>query len=115
MHLYQIAVLTVALFMIYEGTHDYFHRHTGQTFFKYLVRLAVWGGMAAIAVFPNISTLLATIIGIEGNINAVILIGFLLVFLLVFKLLSAIEHIEQNITELTREKALKKINPDETK
>lgn len=107
MRLYQIVILLISAFMVYEGTHDYLRRHTGQTFFKFSVRLVIWGGMAAVAVFPDLSNTLAGIIGIQGNINAVILTGFLLVFLLIFKLLSAIERLEQQITELTRKDALK--------
>ena len=34
--------------------------------------------------------------------NAVILTGFVMVFLIIFKLLSAIEKMEQNVSELTR-------------
>lgn len=62
--------------------------------------------MGLVAVYPNSTMYFAKLIGIEGNINAVILTGFLLVFLLIFKLLSAIEKIEQNISELTRKEAL---------
>jgi hypothetical protein len=36
----------------------------------------------------------------------VLLTGFLFVFLIIFKLLSAIEKLEQNISELTRKEAL---------
>lgn len=92
--------------MLFQGIKDFLKRETGQTFLKLAVRLIVWGGMALVAVYPNSTMLFAKFIGIEGNINAVILTGFLLVFLLIFKLLSAIEKIEQNISELTRKEAL---------
>ncbi len=52
--------------------------------------------------------------GIEDNINAVIITGFLLVFLLIFKLLSAIEKIEQNVSELTRREALSHLAEPDT-
>lgn len=70
------------------------------------------GGWGLVAVYPNSTMIVAKFIGIEGNINAVILTGFLLVFLLIFKLLSAIEKIEQNISELTRKDTLDHI-PDQ--
>jgi hypothetical protein len=65
--------------------------------------------MALIATFPKITNSIAEIIGIEGNINAVILIGFLLIFLMIFKLLSAIERLEQQVSEVTRTESLKKL------
>ncbi len=63
--------------------------------------------MIVIALYPKFTLWIAEIIGLEGNINAVILIGFLLVFLIIFKLLSAIERLEKNISELTRKESLK--------
>ncbi len=96
--------------MIYQGIKKYIQRKKGQTFLKLSVRIAVWGSMALIAVFPKFTVFLAHIIGIEGNINAVILTGFILIFLMIFKLLSAIEKLEQNISELTRKDSLKEIS-----
>jgi hypothetical protein len=104
--LYQIIVFAVSSVMLYTGIKDFVKSVAGQTFFKLSVRIIVWGGMALVAVYPDFTRVLAKIIGIEGNINAVILTGFLLIFLLIFKLLSAIEKIEQNISELTRKDTL---------
>ena len=105
-HLYQIVIICISSVMLFQGIKEFLKREAGQTFLKLAVRLIVWGGMAVVAVYPNSTMIVARFIGIEGNINAVILTGFLLVFLLIFKLLSAIEKIEQNISELTRKEAL---------
>lgn len=105
--LYQIIVFAVSSVMLFTGIKEFVKREAGQTFFKLSVRILVWGGMALVAAYPEFTRLLAKIIGIEGNINAVILTGFLLIFLLIFKLLSAIEKIEQNISELTRKDTLR--------
>lgn len=104
--LYQIIVILFAIIMIGKGIQSYVSHESGQTFLKLFVRLVVWGGMALLVLFPRISNNLAQILGIEGNINAVILAGFFMVFLLIFKLLSAIEKLEQQITFLTRKEAL---------
>jgi hypothetical protein len=95
--------------MIFQGIGRYLKKESGQTFYKLSIRIIVWGGMALVATFPKLTDSIAKIIGIEGNINAVILIGFLLVFLMIFKLLSAIERLEQQISEVTRIESLKKI------
>lgn len=105
-HLYQIIVTVISTVMIYQGVARYAKQESGQTIFKVFVRLCVWGGMIGITLFPNLTNIIADFIGLQGNINAVILTGFLLVFLMIFKLLSAIERLEQNITEVTRKKAL---------
>ncbi len=105
-HIYQIVIICISSVMLFQGAKEFFKRETGQTFLKFAVRVVVWGGMAVVAIFPNSTMIVAKLLGIEGNINAIILTGFLLVFLLIFKLLSAIEKIEQNISELTRKEAL---------
>lgn len=95
--------------MIYQGIARYIKGKSGQTFLKVLIRIIVWGGMAMIAVFPSFTNVLAKTIGMEGNINAIILTGFILIFLMIFKLLSAVERLEQNLSEVTRNDALKNI------
>jgi len=109
---YQFIVAALSLVMIGYGLSRFFSREKGQTSLKLFVRLVVWGGMLVIALFPKLTYNLAQVIGIEGNINAVILTGFLLVFLIIFKMLAVIERIEQQLTILTRQEALKKIDAD---
>lgn len=112
-HLYQLLILLVSAFMIYQGIAGYIKGKSGQTFYKLAIRIIVWGGMALIALFPDFTNLLAKLIGLQGNINAVILTGFLLIFLMIFKLLSAIEKLEQNISEITRKESLGEIKKNE--
>ncbi|MDD2766387.1 MAG: DUF2304 domain-containing protein [Candidatus Moranbacteria bacterium] len=103
---YQIIILIISGVMIYQGVSNFLRGKGNQTLLKVGTRLIVWGGMVFIVLFPTFSNTLANIIGIEGNINAVILTGFILVFLMMFKLLSAIEHLEQQISVVTRNRAL---------
>lgn len=106
-HLYQVVITAISAVMIYQGIDNFFRGKTNQTFLKLFVRIIVWGGMALIGIFPDFSNMVAKFVGIEGNVNAVILIGFILIFLIIFKLLSAIEKLEQEISEVTRKEALK--------
>jgi len=106
MQLYQVVVVAISSVMLYLGIKEFVNRETGQTLLKLAVRLIVWGGMGLIAIYPDFTLIIARIMGVVDNFNAVVLMGFLLVFLLIFKLLSAIEKVEQNISELTRKEAL---------
>jgi hypothetical protein len=105
-HLYQVVIVAISSVMLYLGIKEFVNRETGQTILKLMVRLIVWGGMALIAIYPNFTLIIARVMGVVDNFNAVVLMGFLLVFLMLFKLLSAIEKIEQNVSELTRKEAL---------
>ncbi len=106
-HLYQVVVVGISAIMIYQGIKGFVRRESGKTILKLFVRIVVWVGMALVALFPSFTEILARIIGLEGNINAVILTGFLLVFVIIFKLISIIEKMEQNISKLTRNEAIK--------
>lgn len=106
-HLYQVVVVAISSVMLFQGIKEFVKRETGQTVLKLLVRLVVWGGMALVAVYPDFTYFLSKLVGIEDNITAVIVTGFLFVFLIMFKLLSAIEKLEQNVSELTRRESLK--------
>lgn len=99
--------------MIGFGFEQYLKGGKGQTILKLLVRLVVWGGMLIITIFPRTTYDIARLLGVEGNVNAVMMIAFLLVFLLIFKILSVIERIEHQITLLTRDQALHQIRKDE--
>lgn len=111
--LYQVVILAIAGIMIYQGLKKFVKKQEGQTFLKLFIRIIVWGGMAIIVAFPNISNSVAELIGIQSNVNAVILTGFLLVFMMIFKLLSAIERLEQQISIVTRRESLKEIGETE--
>ncbi|WP_417912297.1 DUF2304 family protein [Candidatus Electronema sp. TJ] len=106
MHLYQFIIVAISSVMLYLGIKEFANRETGQTLLKLAVRVTVWGGMALIAIYPDFTMFFARILGVVDNFNAVVMMGFLLVFMLIFKLLSAIEKIEQNVSELTRKEAL---------
>jgi hypothetical protein len=110
--LYQIVITLISVFMIVQGTMKFLKKESHQTLLKLFVRLLIWGGMATVALFPSVTNLIAETIGMKGNINAVILTGFLLVFLMIFKLLSAIERLENQITDLTRKESLKDIHEE---
>ena len=105
-HLYQVIVVGISSVMLYLGIKEFINREPGQTILKLSVRLAVWGGMGLIAIYPDFTLIIARIMGVVDNFNAVVLMGFLMVFLMLFKLLSAIEKIEQNVSEITRKEAL---------
>jgi len=105
-HLYQVIVVGISSVMLYLGIKEFINRESGQTILKLSVRLAVWGGMGLIAIYPDFTLVIAKIMGVVDNFNAVVLMGFLMVFLMLFKLLSAIEKIEQNVSEITRKEAL---------
>lgn len=112
LHLYQVVILVVAGVMIYQGFAKFLKHQSGQSILKLSTRVFIWGGMATIVLFPAVTNMLASFIGIADNMNAVILTGFIFIFLMIFKLLSAIERLEQQLTSLTRNETIEEMtNP----
>ena len=106
MKFYQIIVLVISSVMLVQGVNRLVKNISSQSFLKIASRVLVWCGMIVIAIFPSVTDVLARFVGLEGNINAVILVGFLLIFLIIFRILSIIERIEKDISVLARKDAL---------
>lgn len=106
MKFYQIIVLVVSVVMLTQGVSRLVKNSSSQSFLKIATRLLIWCGMIVIAFFPSVTDVLAHFVGLEGNINAVILVGFLLIFLIIFRLMSIIERIERDISVLARREAI---------
>ncbi|RWX49413.1 hypothetical protein VT98_10541, partial [Candidatus Electrothrix communis] len=62
-HLYQVIVVGISSVMLYLGIKEFINRETGQTILKLSVRLAVWGGMGLIAIYPDFTLIIARIMG----------------------------------------------------
>lgn len=108
--LYQILLASVAVFSLANGIWKFLRREERQTFFKFLVTISVWGGILSFAIFPSISHVLSAKLGLGENLNTLIFTGFVAIFVILFKLLSIIEKIERNISEIVRKEALDKIS-----
>ena len=67
LHIYQIAVALIAVFMIAQGIVRFAKGQANQTLLKFFVRLIVWGGMALVAISPDFTYWLAGAIGIETS------------------------------------------------
>jgi hypothetical protein len=74
-----------------------------------LLWVAIWLGLAAIVLYPPLSTWLAGLLGIGRGSDLIVYTAVAVLFYLVFRLYVAIEHIEREITALVRQEALDKV------
>lgn len=77
--------------------------------------LAVWLIAIFIIWYPEVTTYLATRVGIGRGVDLVIYVSIIVIFYLMFKLLLKIEKIEKQITQIVRYDSLKNIIPHEDK
>jgi hypothetical protein len=113
--IYQIILGIVSLISIAQASSTFIKREKGQTFFKFISTIVIWGTIFSFAIFPRISHLLSAKFGLGENLNTLIFIGFVVVFMVIFKLLHSIERLERDISEIVRKEALEKLDREISK
>jgi len=105
---YQIIVTGISLYFIFDRIKKRLSKEPRQSFLKVIATIILWSSVICITLFPGLLDVLTQIIKIDKDDNSII--GVILIFSLVlfFKILSIIERIEKNITELVRRESLKK-------
>jgi len=101
-------LIILAVFMVLDRVLKFLRRESGQTLFKLISSILIWGIILGISIYPDFAYLIAKKLGMGENLNTLIFFGFVIVFMLIFKILSIIEHIERQITEVVRATAIKK-------
>jgi hypothetical protein len=105
-------ILTIALILlgasiIITRWIKFVNKEKGQSPFKLAVTIFIWLLIIITALFPNAVMNILEMAGLQSSVNTVIFIAFVGIFLFLFKLLSYIERLESNITEIVRKEALK--------
>lgn len=90
-------------------------KEVGQTFFKLFSTLIIWSGILTIALFPDFAYFISAKLGMGKNLNTLIFFGFVVVFMLVFKILSLLEKLEKQLTDIIRHLAIKEYEKKEKK
>lgn len=79
-----------------------------QSWRELLVWIVVWGGIAFIALFPEILDRLPPVVGIKSGVNVLVFFGFVVLFYGFFRLFTKVEELEKTIVKMNRERALER-------
>lgn len=101
-------LIVLSLFVITDRLLKFARREAGQSLFKFISSLTIWSVILLISIYPDFAYFIAGKLGMGKNLNTLIFFGFVVVFMLIFKMLSIIEHLESQITEIVRATAIKK-------
>jgi hypothetical protein len=104
--IYRIILAVIAALFLANGVWKFLRKEKGQTIFKFLVTLIVWINIFSFAIFPGISHTLSAKLGLGENLNTLIFTGFVVIFVIIFKIISILERIERDISEIVRKEAL---------
>ncbi len=97
----------ISLVVIVSRIIRFIHKEQGQTIFKLLMTISIWGTISYIALFPAHIRFLSRQLGFGENLNTFIFFGFVAISVLLFRLLSIVEKLERQLTDIIRKNALK--------
>ncbi len=97
----------LAFFVIISRVIRFVRKEPGQTFFKLVSVIGVWGSISYISLFPAHIRFVSRTFGFGENLNTFIFFGFVAQAALIFRLLSIVEKLERQITEVISKNALK--------
>ena len=70
-----------------------------------------WGAVASLALFPDLTSYLTQVTGVQDRENAVFVTSIGLLFFIVFYLVMRLESLEQRQTRIVQKMALKRVKP----
>ena len=101
----QVFLFTLAVLALILVIRRYRQKRIGTLLF--FLWLPLWGGVAVVILFPEITVLIASLLGIGRGADLVLYLGLLLVFYLLFKVGLRMERMDKEITYIVRTLALR--------
>jgi len=101
----QILILVFALYAIVAAYGRHRKGHLARPWL--LLWVVFWLAVAAVAMVPDVTTKVAAWFGVGRGVDLLFYLAFLAVFYLMFRLFVRLESMEQQITRLVRELALR--------
>lgn len=108
-NIYQIIIALVSALMIFASFKKIMKGEVRQTFMKFFMTVFVWAGILTFSLFPRLANEISRETGMGENLNTLIFLAIVVIFIIQFRILNITEKLEQSISELVREEALKSI------
>ena len=105
--IYQIILLSLSAYFIGTRTLSFLKKEKNQSVYKILLTYLIWIGISLVSLFPAHVHPIIQFLGLGENYITLIFLVFVAIFVILFKILSIIERIEKNISDIVRKEALK--------
>src|SRR4030042_1549196 len=76
--------------------------------FQFIFCGLLWIGVIVVALVPNITSFFSNLFGIERGIDLAVYLSIILLFYLIFRMYVKVDKIEENVTKVVREIAIRK-------
>lgn len=110
--LIQIFIIVFALFALSRVIFRY--KNDGITLFELVLWMLFWGLAIVVAIIPDTTNLVATIVGVGRGADLVVYSSLIILFYVVFKLLTRVYRLERDITKIVQNIALKSLERDDS-
>ena len=101
----QIVTSVFVFLILWEAAQDFYKKILS---LRHLVFWTlIWGMVLVVVWLPQATFILSRVLGITRGIDAVVDLSIVVIFYLVFRILTKIEKIEKEITQLVRKESLK--------
>lgn len=103
--------ILVTIFVLFALSRAYLQfRNNNTSLGSFLFWVLIWGGVLFIVYWPNLFNRVAGVFGIQRSIDVVVYFAIISLFYLIFRSYVKIQELEQNITHIVRQIALKDIS-----
>lgn len=107
---YQLIILLLCAFLILRTIYLFLIKKKGIR--EVFLAIVIWGSFSLISLFPVVLQNFAHILGFELGVNALLVISTIIIFFILLRTLLRMDKMQQDITKLVREIALKEIKKD---
>lgn len=104
--IFRIIMAVVAGGFLLNAWLKFIRRERSQTIFKLSANSLIWLGIIIFSLFPQATHSISQKLGFGESLNTLIFIGFVIIFMILFKVITMIERIEKNISEMVRNESL---------
>lgn len=104
---YQIIILVLCGILILRSIYLFIIKKKG--FREVILAIIIWGSFSLISLFPVLLQDFARILGFELGVNALLVISTIIIFFILLRTLLRMDKMQNDITKLVRELALKEI------
>lgn len=111
MQLFQLLTLLFCAAMILRAVSNY--RRGDRTARELVAWIAVWGSVAAVAAYPHAADTAGRLLGIKSGSNAVLAFAVVVLFYLALRAAFRVEQLEERLTGLTRQLALRDLDREQ--
>ena len=111
MTLVQILAIGLVILILIKTAADFKKRKI--TLRLFLFWIVIWLAILTVAVLPNVTAFFAKFLGVGRGIDVAVYFSILFIFFALFKIITKLEKIENDITAVIRNEAIKNSKKNE--